>query len=534
MKISEYVIAAIKNAEEAQKPPSSAEAVPIFGQNVTFDERGYAVYKPPEENGQKGHLGRLIAKGVYEAQKQSVADYNKTIDAKHANSYSSNTSAPQAQPALAKTVEQIAQEQAAKQLSDEQRMATVNKLAYRRPDMQLQQFQMQNRARQIAPQQFEQQSINQLGLASLANNPNAQQLSYNRAFVRSPAKTLANQGRGGDSMLVHMRPDEVSAMQNMALQNGTTMTVNPTTGLPEAFNLKKMFNFLGKNAQYIVPFVPGAAFESVGLGSIANPVGRGLIGGALGGLSGGRPNLKRGIMSGLASYGLSSAYQGLQAAGGGAGSVPEGAQAPQSEGQAAWQGIKNMTAGDEASRKLATDAFGKNFGTNTAAMTLTGFTGLAAIEEEEKYLEQMRAQNRIGEQEYARRRARIDEAKRIAAETMSKYPGYAVGGEVLMNKAPPDNEHNPYGMKAGGVARMINGDGDGMSDSVPATIDDTQPARLADGEFVIPADVVSGLGNGSTKAGAKQLYAMMDRVRHARTGTKQQGKEINPTKYMPA
>jgi hypothetical protein len=214
--------------------------------------------------------------------------------------------------------------------------------------------------------------------------------------------------------------------------------------------------------------------------------------------------------------------------------VPEGAQAPQSEGQAAWQGIKNMTAGDEASRKLATDAFGKNFGTNTASMTLTGFTGLAAIEEEEKYLEQMRAQNRIGEQEYARRRARIDEAKRIAAETMSRYPGYAMGGEVLMNKAPPDNEHNPYGMKAGGVARMINGDGDGMSDSVPATIDDTQPARLADGEFVIPADVVSGLGNGSTKAGAKQLYAMMDRVRHARTGTKQQGKEINPTKYMPA
>jgi hypothetical protein len=57
---------------------------------------------------------------------------------------------------------------------------------------------------------------------------------------------------------------------------------------------------------------------------------------------------------------------------------------------------------------------------------------------------------------------------------------------------------------------------------------------LADGEFVIPADVVSHLGNGSTKAGAKQLYAMMDRVRQARTGNEQQGREIVPTKYTPA
>ena len=61
-----------------------------------------------------------------------------------------------------------------------------------------------------------------------------------------------------------------------------------------------------------------------------------------------------------------------------------------------------------------------------------------------------------------------------------------------------------------------------------------QPARLADSEFVIPADVVSHLGNGSSKAGAKQLYAMMDRVRQARTGTKKQGKQINPRKYLTA
>ena len=82
--------------------------------------------------------------------------------------------------------------------------------------------------------------------------------------------------------------------------------------------------------------------------------------------------------------------------------------------------------------------------------------------------------------------------------------------------------------------RMLKGPGDGMSDSIPATIAGKQPARLANDEFVVPADVVSHLGNGSSDAGAKQLYKMMDKVRAARTGKKSQAKQINPDKYMPA
>jgi hypothetical protein len=82
--------------------------------------------------------------------------------------------------------------------------------------------------------------------------------------------------------------------------------------------------------------------------------------------------------------------------------------------------------------------------------------------------------------------------------------------------------------------RMLKGPGDGMSDSIPAVIGSKQPARLADGEFVVPADVVSHLGNGSTDAGAKKLYGMMDKIRKARTGTKKQGKKINPNKFLPA
>lgn len=99
------------------------------------------------------------------------------------------------------------------------------------------------------------------------------------------------------------------------------------------------------------------------------------------------------------------------------------------------------------------------------------------------------------------------------------------------------------GLAAGGISslgsysdggRMLKGPGDGMSDNIPATIGGKQPARLADGEFVVPADVVSHLGNGSTDAGAKQLYSMMDKVRKARTGSKKQGKQINPQKYLAA
>jgi hypothetical protein len=101
--------------------------------------------------------------------------------------------------------------------------------------------------------------------------------------------------------------------------------------------------------------------------------------------------------------------------------------------------------------------------------------------------------------------------------------GFATGGGIS----------SLGGYATGGNPRLLKGPGDGMSDNIPATINGRQPARLADGEFVIPADVVSHLGNGSTEAGAKQLHAMMDKIRKARTGNPKQGKQINPRKYLP-
>jgi len=103
----------------------------------------------------------------------------------------------------------------------------------------------------------------------------------------------------------------------------------------------------------------------------------------------------------------------------------------------------------------------------------------------------------------------------------------------------PLNPEPAQGMAAGGIAQLkkgqyLNGATDGMADKIPARIDGEQEARLSDGEFVIPADVVSHLGNGNSDAGAKVLKEMMARVRKTRTGNEKQGKEIDPKKFLPA
>ena len=103
-------------------------------------------------------------------------------------------------------------------------------------------------------------------------------------------------------------------------------------------------------------------------------------------------------------------------------------------------------------------------------------------------------------------------------KTNMKTMGYAHGG--LASLAPQNQGY------------YLGGPTYGMADQIPATIDNRQPAALSDGEFVIPADIVSHLGNGNSDAGAQQLYGMMDKIRMARTGTKQQGRQINPNKFL--
>ena len=102
-------------------------------------------------------------------------------------------------------------------------------------------------------------------------------------------------------------------------------------------------------------------------------------------------------------------------------------------------------------------------------------------------------------------------------------PGYAQGGEVGIAALP-----------AG--ANFLGGSTDGLSDSVPAVMNaggTQQQAALSDGEFVLPADIVSHLGNGNSSAGAEMLYGMMEKLRTQRTGSPDPGQKINPQQFLP-
>jgi hypothetical protein len=118
----------------------------------------------------------------------------------------------------------------------------------------------------------------------------------------------------------------------------------------------------------------------------------------------------------------------------------------------------------------------------------------------------------------------------------TKYRVAGTGSGHHMNTAKYVYGTMPIKFQEGGTVGIVSGMGDGMSDSIYGNMvdDPNQQVALSDGEFVIPADVVSGIGNGSTDAGARQLYAMMDEVRNARTGQREQAPEINAEEFLPA
>ena len=263
----------------------------------------------------------------------------------------------------------------------------------------------------------------------------------------------------------------------------------------------------------------------------------------------------------------------------------------------AGQGIANLAGfgAGEGTAAAARSAFTTPITTAGLAGLTMGGAGLTALEEQQKYLDSQLASGSIAQAEYDTAKAKIDAQVATANQTVSANPlktsadienisegpslyaknttgfntlydkeptggstlyekTYAMGGVVnplddqtgLASISPMtrfeqggvtsmiDNTVPQQTFAAGGMPRFLSGGGDGMSDSIKANIEGSQEARLADGEFVIPADVVSHIGNGSSKAGAKQLYSMMDRVRQARVGTKKQGKQINPRKYLAA
>ena len=187
------------------------------------------------------------------------------------------------------------------------------------------------------------------------------------------------------------------------------------------------------------------------------------------------------------------------------------------------QGIKNLSGFGTGASNAAT-AFGNSGATisNTAVPILAGTTGLAAIDEQNQAIKDNEAQNAAAQNQYNAEMAAITQGADRSKDIMRRNPYQFAGGGAIAF-AP-----------GGNVPRFLSGGGDGLSDDIPATIDGKQPARLADGEFVISSDVVSALGGGSSKAGAKKLYAMMDRIREQAHGTEKQVRRVNEKKVLPA
>jgi len=438
--------------------------------------------------------------------------------------------------------------------------------------------------------------------------------------LASLAENLADKGRGGDSMLVHMSPEEVSGLRGLAMHMGEDLTINPQTGLPEAKLLKKLLP--------ILPFIPGigqilgpiaASMGSLGtaLSSFASAsplLAKSIASGIIGGFTapGKGFNFKEGLKTGIGAFAGGKLFETLSAMGapGGSGVSPSGGQgvkvAPAYGGvptteilippnidyanvlaQGAPGSFPKMTPTDfsniltppEGARlgsgptgiklspsattpvtpdftsqvnlpgapastdyaltgpssssaaypSTATGGERKILGMTPAEISL-GFTAGSALmgyDEQQKFAAAQAAKER----EEDERRRKYEE---LFSRTLGRVPMAAGGGLVAMaGGGMPTFEYGGTTAPTG-EPRMVTGAGDGMSDNIPANIEGVQEARLANDEFVVPADVVADIGNGSSSAGAKKLYAMMDRIRKARHGTTEQPPEIDAERLMPA
>lgn len=343
------------------------------------------------------------------------------------------------------------------------------------------------------------------------------------------AKHLASRGRNGDSMLVHMAPEEVSGLQALARANGGTLTINPDTGLPEANFLKRILpTLIGAGLMFATG---GAAAPGLfGLSKAAT------IGLGIGGLETARTgSLEKGLMAGLGAYGGAGLTGGLMGAAATKGaavtpamSAAPTAASPVASGLAA-EGIKGFTpaAMSTANTAAATSA--------TPGMMRYGLAALTPGLQPDEAKPPASSGPNPYEYDYNPNNqtyTRVAPGSRGRDMLAPITPMMAAGGTVEemsdRNQMETMMANGGRMFAAGGIShlgdysdggRLLKGPGDGVSDSIPATIADKRPARLADGEFVVPARIVSELGNGSTEAGARKLYAMMDRVQKARGKT---------------
>jgi hypothetical protein len=334
-------------------------------------------------------------------------------------------------------------------------------------------------------------------------------------------------------MLVHMAPQEVAGLQALARAGGGTLTLNPDTGLPEANFLKRL-----------LPTLIGAGLSFIpGVGPL---MAAGIVGGGTALATG---NLQKGLMAGLGAYGGAGLAGGLA----GLGST---AVTPQA-----------MSAANAAADPIASLAAAKDAATAAGTVAPTGFGAISAGAQQ-AMANPSALINQMGGGTQAAKYGLAALGSTLQADASAPYAGsgpnpyeysydpttqqytrvpvgtrqrdilkpttpmMAAGGPVEemsdRNQMETVMANGGQMFARGGIShlgdysdggRLLKGPGDGVSDSIPATIANKRPARLADGEFVVPARIVSELGNGSTEAGARKLYAMMDRIQKARSKT---------------
>ena len=417
---------------------------------------------------------------------------------------------------------------------------------------------MSSPARSIVPKLFG-DDINKL----LKMIPIQTQNMKDGGMVQS-AQNLAAQGRGGDTMLVHMSPEEVRGLRGLAMRMGTDLTVNPKTGLTEALKLRDLAPF--------IPFLPIGPINTLLPSLGAKAAASGIIAGFSSGKGG--FDFKRGLQTGIAAYGLGSAYNAMNPAspigrpssgnisvtsdmsggsigkagrggsGGGFGSVD-----PFAYGDPAMYSPQTNATLLAPPPPTVPEAAKVVEAVNKPAKSVSKFENIVGISPElalvggtlaysgqqagkERELAQQQIESIQAEQERKRREGLLAFERSLGRVQQPVYS--ASGGVVALAKGGiPTFEYGGTTAPTG-EPRMVQGAGDGMSDNVPANIEGVQEARLANDEFVVPADVVADIGNGSSNAGAKKLYAMMDRIRKARHGTTEQPPEIDAERLMPA
>jgi hypothetical protein len=281
-----------------------------------------------------------------------------------------------------------------------------------------------------------------------------------------------------------------------------------------------------------------------------------MVGLGMGGLEAARTgSLEKGLMAGLGAYGGAGLAGGLMGAGNAAASQAASAANPSFVGpmpgaasgtSALGAGIQNLgTAGgpSAAVSAMGGGAQAAKYGLAALSPTMqpeaaTPFDGGGPNPYEYDYDPNNQMYTRV---------APGTRARDMLAPTT---PMMAMGGPIQdmsdRNQMQTMMANGGQMFARGGMShlgdysdggRLLKGPGDGVSDSIPATIADKRPARLADGEFVVPARIVSELGNGSTEAGARKLYAMMDRVQKARgktTGKDRVAVNSRAEKLLPA